>query len=706
MTREHIPFLDGARAVAVLAVMAYHSGAPGLRRGGYLGVDVFFVLSGLLITSLLLDECGERGTIRLLRFWAHRARRLFPGLIVMLLFVDLYVARLAPAGEYPRFRADATSVLGYFSNWHFVSAGSDYFASTASPSLLTHTWSLAIEEQFYLVWPLFLLLLVRWRRRDPARTANAVLAFSVIGALASAGWMAFRYRSGASASVLYYGTDTHAQCLLVGAALAGGMQRFGRGRSRSRRHRPRAFARRAPRSGLVTLVLAAGAACFFARVGSDTGFVYEGGFLFFACLVAGLLLAMIDAPAGRAARLLSARPLVYLGTISYGMYLWYFPLFAIVTRSRTGLTGTALFIVRLVAVVAAASASFYLVERPVRTGGLRRVAPGRHVSPLRPAVMSVSGMVVTLGVVTVTGSGLVSEATPNASASPAMLTAMAHPGLRLLVTGDSTALTLGLALEATAAVRPTAMVVANDATLGCGVAMSSQVREHGQTTNAPAPCNTSTTRSRQWPAELRTAVRVFRPDVVLLAAGRTEVLDRRSSPGEPWENIIQSADARYVLRRLDAAIGIADNEGASVLVSTAPCFSSGEQPSGAPWPEDDPERLSAYNRLARAAVAASAGHAALLDLGAMVCPSGTYHQSIGGITVRAPDGVHYPFYAVFDPDAEAPDTLAQTEAFGRWIMRRIMPALSSGSSPDPPGSNQKTELLQAKKPSVAIERGG
>ncbi len=660
------------RALAVLAVMGYHSGIPGLATGGYLGVDAFFVLSGLLITHLLLGEARTHGSIGLLRFWAARARRLFPGLVLMVVFVDVYVAAVAAPGQYPGFRGDALSVLGYVSNWHFISVGSNYFASTASPSLLTHTWSLAIEEQFYVVWPFVVLLLVHRPAPAARRGANAVLVVSVFGALASATLMAVRFAAGAAPSALYYGTATHAQSILVGAVLAAGLHRLGRGRLLTEARHAAPSAMRGTRSDLLILALAAGIGWMATHLRSDGGFAYEGGFLCFACLVAALLLVLVLAPEGRGARFLSARPLVYLGTISYGMYLWYFPLFAIITRSRTGLTGGALFAVRATAVVLAASASFFLVERPLRVGGLLRARPARHRSALRPAAWSVLAMLGVSALVAADASDAVPGVPQATTMSAPSLNASPRAGLRVLVAGDSTALTLGLALITSAA--PAQMVLDNDATLGCGVAISSQVREHGQVSNAPAPCNTATRAQAQWPANLQRAVRSFRPDVVLVTAGRTEVLDRRSSPDSKWQNITEPAGARDVLHQLELAIRIGSSAGASVLVTTAPCFASGEQPSGVPWPEDDAARVAAYNRLARAAVSHS-GRSALFDLGATVCPDGAFHQSIHGITVRAPDGIHYPFFAVFDPRVAAPDTLAQTRAFGRWITSRILPAL-------------------------------
>src|SRR5579875_1784183 len=185
---DYVPPLDGLRALAVLGVMAYHGGLAFVP-GGFFGVDVFFVLSGFLITSLLVSEWGGRGTIALRAFWARRARRLLPALLVLLVAVALDARLVAAPGTYPQLRLDALSALFYVANWHFVLAGQDYFVQTGAVSPLLHTWSLAIEEQFYMVWPLVVagVLALGRRRRGDGRVGLWVLfGLSVAGAVESA----------------------------------------------------------------------------------------------------------------------------------------------------------------------------------------------------------------------------------------------------------------------------------------------------------------------------------------------------------------------------------------------------------------------------------------------------------------------------------------------------------------------------------------
>src|ERR1700712_3611651 len=216
-----IPALDGVRALAVLAVLADHGGVAGLP-GGFVGVDVFFVLSGFLITSLLLQEHRRTGRIRLGAFWARRARRLLPALVLMVLAVITLRRAFAP-DSVSGLRLDALAALGWVANWRFAARHTDYFAQGGMASPLQHTWSLGVEEQYYLLWPLILVtvvLLSRHRRyASPAAVRRTVGWLAVVGAAASAG-AALRLSGSGSLGRVYFGSDTRAQALLIGAAAA------------------------------------------------------------------------------------------------------------------------------------------------------------------------------------------------------------------------------------------------------------------------------------------------------------------------------------------------------------------------------------------------------------------------------------------------------------------------------------------------------
>ena len=281
----YVGALDGVRALAVAGVLLYHAGVPWLP-GGFLGVDLFFVLSGFLITSLLLAEREATGRIDLARFWLRRARRLLPAAFVVI-GVCLLVVAFLPPGEAARTRADALASLGYVNNWHQVLADRSYFESFGRPSLLEHLWSLAVEEQFYLLWPLFLgFALTRLGRR---RTALLTLAAATASALA----MGLLFEPGSDPSRVYFGTDTHASGLLAGALLA---FLWPLGRFRATPHPSAVWVLDAAAVAGLAAVVAA-----MATVHDYDPFVYRGGIAAFG-VAAAVLIGAVSHPACRVAR--------------------------------------------------------------------------------------------------------------------------------------------------------------------------------------------------------------------------------------------------------------------------------------------------------------------------------------------------------------------------------------------------------------------
>ncbi len=400
-----VPALDGLRAIAVFGVMLYHGGAPAMA-GGFLGVNVFFVLSGFLITSLLLGEWAKRLTIRLGQFWARRARRLLPALLVMLLGVAIYAKVFVSPGAFANLRLDTLSSLFYVANWHFIFAGANYFDLTGQPSPLSHMWSLAIEEQFYIVWPPVVLVLLRLGERlRPSRRLWPVLGVALAGALASAVDMRLSYFHGASITRLYEGTDTRSQDILVGAVLAIALAMWARARPplppgpATDPPRPHLHRRRGPRIKPITAwevsspgmrvalqvlgwAAVGGAAVIWSQLGSGTAFgpspvLFEGGFFLFAVLVATVIFCVLTAQAAPLSRSLGNGVFRYVGRISYGTYLWHFPLFALLSATRVHLYGLPLLAVRIAVTLVVATGSYYLVEQPVRRGRMRSLTEWR-----------------------------------------------------------------------------------------------------------------------------------------------------------------------------------------------------------------------------------------------------------------------------------------------------------------------------------------
>jgi peptidoglycan/LPS O-acetylase OafA/YrhL len=352
--RARLRGLDGVRALAVLAVMAFHEGLRWIP-GGFLGVDVFFVLSGYLITDLLVAQFDRSGRLDLRGFWARRARRLLPALAVVLVTVTAAVTVFEP-DQLGSLRRALLGAVTFSSNWSQAVAHQSYFSVFGPPPPLQHLWSLAVEEQFYLVWPLVLAFAV-FRLRS--RWQRAAIAWA--GAAASAATMAVVYAPGSDPSFVYYGTDTHASGLLIGAALA-----LTWPLARVAAAAPRA-ARALDVAGLAGLAALAWAITHFS--GSD-GALYPAG-LVFAALAAGAVVTAAAAP-GRIARMLGWRPLRWLGVRSYGIYLWHWPVIALFPAVAG--YGTNVAEVRLVETalpILLAAASWRWIEEPVLRNGFR-----------------------------------------------------------------------------------------------------------------------------------------------------------------------------------------------------------------------------------------------------------------------------------------------------------------------------------------------
>ena len=378
----YLPGLDGLRALAVVAVLLYHAELTWLP-GGYLGVEIFFVISGYLITALLLTEWRRLGRVDLKGFWIRRARRLLPALYLLLALTLAYAVVFLP-GEVAGLREDVIAALGYVTNWYLVLGHESYFEAIGRPSLLKHLWSLAVEEQFYLLWPPVLALGLslgaeRWRQRR-------VLFVALSGAVASALLMVILYRPEADPSRIYFGTDTRATGLLMGAALAfvwtPWPQRGGSAAARCLRFNRRSLRSRLRRRwGWTTPLLLdiAGLAALLAliafclRLGEYQPFLYRGGLASVAVATTVVIMACVHPHTRLGTHLLGQRPLRWLGVRSYGIYLWHWPVF-MVSRPQLDVTleGLPLLALRLAVTLVLADLSYRYVETPIRKGALER----------------------------------------------------------------------------------------------------------------------------------------------------------------------------------------------------------------------------------------------------------------------------------------------------------------------------------------------
>jgi peptidoglycan/LPS O-acetylase OafA/YrhL len=655
--------LDGVRALSLLILMGYHFGV-GWLQGGFFGLDIFYVLSGYLITGLLLSEYRKRGSIRLPAFWLRRARRLLPALLIVLAAVTLYVRFVAVPGLYPDFRMSALSALFYFSNWWQIASSSNYFVNTGATSPLTHTWSLAVEEQFYLVWPLVVLAVLTLARTF-ATAVRALLVVSVVGAVGSAIEMVLLYTPRANITRLYFGTDTHAQSILIGSVLACIMTMVETNRG-NQGMAPSASSPRA-RFLLTTLGLVgvAGTLTLTLTLVGTSPFDYRGGFTLSALSAAAIVTGAVCVPNGILSRVLSLRLLVWLGTISYGAYLWHFPVAIALDAARTGQTGLSLLAIRFATTLLLATASFYFVERPVMEGTF-----WRSLKAVGPAV-ALMGITVVVIVVGTVGE---STALPSVGASvPSVRPTGAS--VPVLVFGDSTALTLTYSLASYATASHDGLDLIDGGMEACGIAEGSSFVDNGVLTRDLPECNPSDPASGQWPNILHYELLEDHAKVLVLLAGRWEVYDRTDSQGR-ITNITHPAYANYVRQQIQRVVTIAVDAGCRVVLLTAPYYDSGEQPDGQPEPQDQPVRVRDYNRLLTEVARANRRVAVLVNLNAMVSPDGHYTATIGSLTVRTPDGVHFPFDNLAQPDAPAPDTEQQVDAFGRWIGPKIDPVIA------------------------------
>jgi peptidoglycan/LPS O-acetylase OafA/YrhL len=616
-----IPALDGIRAVAVALVLAEHGGLPGVS-GGFLGVDVFFVLSGFLITSLLLDELGRRGRIALADFWIRRARRLLPALIVMVLAV-VAARSLFPAEAITTLRDDAVAAFFWVANWAFVAQKTDYFSQGSPPSPLQHTWSLGVEEQYYLFWPL---LVIAVAAVFGARARWAVFALATAGAVGSA-VAAILMAPEAGVNRVYFGTDTRVQALMVGAAAAALLVRdwsvltAGGTLIRTRYRRWAA-------ATLSVVGLAMLAALAHYATGSAAEF--RLGLLTVVAVAAVLVVAAVALDQGSpVARALAWQPLVWLGAISYGVYLWHWPIFLALNGERTGWTGWPLFVLRCAVTVAVAAASWWLLEQPIR-----RWRP--VIVPMLPlaAATAATAAVVTMtvlpvgvkpaeqGLSSIDSAALISPEVPVEVKSP---TGQPAPGTkRVAVFGDSVAWTLMRYLPPTPGLSFT-----NYTTIGCGVARGGPYRYAGETLNQKPECDT-------WPQRWAQRINHDRPDVVLLIIGRWEVVDRVNEGN--WTHIGDDTYDAYLRGELQRALGILTATGARVVVTTEPYNRRGERADGSVYPEDQSARADRWNTLLRSAIG-ERPDITVLDLNKKLSPNGYYTNKVDGIKMRM-DGVH------------------------------------------------------------------
>lgn len=354
--KRYMPGLDGLRAISVLAVMAYHLNVE-WASGGLLGVAIFFVLSGYLITDQILQQWKNDGRLHLTNFWIRRAKRLIPSMIVMLIFVAVWLLISDPS-RLSALKGDFVSSAFYVNNWYLIFHDVSYFESFGPQSPIGHLWSLAIEEQFYLLWPLLLFGQLHLTRQR----GNLVLII-MVGSIVSALAMVILYTPGADPSRVYYGTDTRAFGLLIGAALAVIWPSVPARSRISITH-----SKLMDIAGVLLLTILLGMIVYTDEYGS---FLYEGG-LFLVSILTALLIAILAHPNSRLGKIMGLRPLRWIGVRSYSLYVWHYPIMVLTSSNVNSDQGsTVRIILQILASFLFAAVSYTYIEEPIRRGTFR-----------------------------------------------------------------------------------------------------------------------------------------------------------------------------------------------------------------------------------------------------------------------------------------------------------------------------------------------
>ena len=596
-TRAHEaywPALDGIRALAVSAVIAYHLGhLP----GGWIGVDVFFVLSGYLITTLLLRQEEQSGSVVSLAFWGRRARRLLPAVFLLLATLAVYAwaggSGLVPA----QLRAPALGTFFYVANWQELVAGNSYFAQFTAPSPLTHTWSLAIEEQYYVLWP-FLLAGALWCVRGIRQRKPRVLPAVTMGAaVASVAWMGVAANV-ISANRAYLGTDTRAWELLVGGAAA---MLWPAGQLSPKHEVSTGRLRRLTGWSAWAGAGLAGLGVIVALAGGPPNWIWDGGLAAAGICSAALIVGTMRSPASAIGRILGFGPLPWVGRLSYSLYLWHWPVIVLLNQDTSGLSGWELLIARLATMTAASCVSYYAVERPLRRAdwsAWRRRA-------LAPVGAGVTAGLVVLGTVSPASAGTAAvvpashPSAPSAEQSvPAALPFGRQPSasdpLRVWLFGDSVMYDGSAGLTAALQATGDATVTANSSFGGWGLSTD-----------------------RVWPSDEQRIVAEYHPEV---AIGTWS-----------WDDQLAMSDPTgYGARLHDAVADILTPGNGVDLVVILKFPPQGPNPIVFD-PVDRQSRWigqlkvqSAWDHVAEAVAAQFPGHAAFLDVDEALAPGGRF----------------------------------------------------------------------------------
>ncbi|MFP8879189.1 MAG: acyltransferase family protein [Myxococcota bacterium] len=613
------PGLEGLRGLSVIAVLLFHAEFS-WASGGYLGVSTFFTLSGYLITTLLVVEHGATGRIDLRAFWARRFRRLMPAALMALAGIAALGGTLGGAQQLAGLRDDVLWALGYAANWRFSSANVAYAQIFAAPSPVQHFWSLAIEEQFYLGFPLLAAAGLAVSRRALSVAAVLLTLASLIAA-----WLLLN--ANAPIDRIYYGTDTRAAEFLIGTLLAIARMQAPVGSPLHSGHWVRWGG-----SAAFALLLA-----MWSSVPVTAGYLYRGGFAFNA-LLSAMVIAAALAPTGLVRTLLAGRPLRWVGKVSYGAYLYHWPVFLWLSPDFSGpgspgpgLSSWLLFAAKVILTLVVAGVSYRFVENPIRTG---RMLPGWQSWLAAP----VAGLVV-IAIVWDATRTLPEEALdfslPERVSSD--LDAPPSHAPRIAVYGDSTALRLNTGLRRWIQGTDRALPANGVVNTGCGIDDGGWRRHRGREKRLSQAC---AERNERW----RESLEDLPPDVAVVLTGRWEITDRKLSGDSQWRSLGDPVFDDYIRGELLRATDLLLSSGALVVWLTSPSFEHSQRKRLERDPALDPQRVFRLNELIRELERRRPGVVHVVEFGAFVA---TLPATIAGAAPR-PDGVHLTDAAAFD----------------------------------------------------------
>jgi peptidoglycan/LPS O-acetylase OafA/YrhL len=651
LSLPHRPPLDGIRGIAILSIMLYHG--AGLDRIGwlerwtgglFLSLSAFFTLSGFLICSLLLHEESGSGTVALGDFWIRRARRLLPAVYVLLAAVVLLAPLLAFPTQLDGLGGQVWASIFYVVNWDLIAGQTDYAAMfVSSPSPLQHLWSLAVEEQWYVLVPLASAAVIwfrRSRRRLDRQAALTRLAWGLVAsAVAGTAWMWF-VSGGEYTNRAYMGTDTRLAEMVVGAAAAAFLARGFRSPGTVRR-----WVLRAAPVAMVVLAIAWVVTPF------ELPALYRGGFTLHAVLVALVIVAAVQ-PRGAASVVFGVGLLTFAGRISYGLYLFHWPVMLWMTPDRLGLDATLVLVLQLGLTLALALLSERFVELPVRRGQVLKgrwalVALGGAVAVIALGVARLPDAdpreLLALGpteqvvfpsstVPPVSTSAAPADAQGPSAATTAPPTTLPPPPLRVMVVGDSFAESIVIGLQRWG-VRTGTMAVMDQGVPNCPFGRSGFARALRIPREIPEEC-------AERDATLEAAVRDFDPDVVLLAGSFWDITDRRPDNFASYTSIGDPDYDRFLVEELRHVTQIVSNGGAQVVWANSPYWDPVEGTAifmgDPPYVEAERSRVDSFNSLLTSTVAGRPA-TSVLDL------QGWIRAQPGGDTGKElrPDGVHF-----------------------------------------------------------------